>query len=123
MSAVAAFTERLAKTKQEITKVTADLEAPQKARENVLTMGEAAKAVDANHRVKALQEQLEDLTITRAALEGKLRFYKHNEPEAATVREQVATLWASLEMAPVVIQEWARGGNRLWTLNDSSPGL
>lgn len=59
-------------------------------------MDEAAKAVDANHRVKALQEQLEDLTITKAALEGKLRFYTQNEPEAAKIREQVATLWGQL---------------------------
>jgi uncharacterized protein involved in exopolysaccharide biosynthesis len=42
-----------------------------------------------NKQLQAGQQRLEDLTITKAALEGKLRVYKQNEPSAAKLVERV----------------------------------
>lgn len=96
MSAVIAFQERLVKTKQEIAKVTADLEAAKNGKTEALVAGQDSKAIDLNHQLKIFQDRLEDLAITKAALEGKLRFYKQNEPEAAKIREQAAASWSQL---------------------------
>jgi chromosome segregation ATPase len=96
MSAVIAFQERLTKTKQEIQKVTADLEAAKKSKAEALAAGEDSKAINSNHQLKTFQDRLEDLTITKAALEGKLRFYKQNEPEGPKICEQVAARLSQL---------------------------
>jgi hypothetical protein len=88
------FQERLTTTKNEIKQTKTQLEAAKAEKEQALVNGRSATAI--NVRLKTLQERLEDLEITEAALQGKLQDYKENEPEAAKVREQIAAAWSQL---------------------------
>jgi hypothetical protein len=88
------FTDRLAKTNEEIKRLTSGLEAAKASKIQWLTEGKPAKGVQAlNDQLRIGQEHLEDLAITKAALEGKLRVYAQNQTKAVKLREEVKLTW------------------------------
>jgi len=87
------FRQRLEQTKEAIPKITADLQAAKKEKEEAPVAGKKNEATAADQRLQKLQKQLEDLTFTKAALEGKLRVYGQNKPAAAELRKKVAANW------------------------------
>jgi hypothetical protein len=90
----------LESTKQEIVDVNAKMLALGQAKEKAIEMGDGAAAIKSKHEAKALQERLEDLTITKAALEAKLRICKADEAKAEKVRVEISAAWNQL--APLV---------------------
>lgn len=84
------FKGRLETTKQEILLVNAKMLALDQAKEKAIEMGDGAAAIKSKHDARALQERLEDLTITKAALEAKLRICKTNEAKALQIRKRLA---------------------------------
>jgi hypothetical protein len=97
------FRGRLETTKQEIVDVNTKMLALDQAKERAIEMGDGAAAVKSNRDAKALQERLEDLTITKAALEAKLRIYKINEAEALKISHVLAD-----ELYPQGLQHYER---------------
>ncbi len=88
------FQDRLGKATAEISRLNAEMEALKARKADALAQGDAANAVKVNHQLKDLQEQLEDASITKAALEAKLRVYKQNEPKAQAIRTRIVEeLW------------------------------
>jgi hypothetical protein len=84
------FKERLTKTNDEITKLTSVLEESKARKVQWLTAAKPARDLKAlNEELRVGQQSLEDLAITKAALEGKLRIYAQNEPAAADKRKEV----------------------------------
>ena len=90
------FKTRLEATRQEIARVEAEMESLGQAKDRAIAAGDGATAVKLKHQVDVLQKPLEDLVITKAAFEAKLRIYKVNEAVALKVRQRLAgELWPS----------------------------
>ncbi len=66
------FERRLVETRLKIKRAQTELEILTKRREDAMVAG-SRDAVDLKRQVKAAQDQLEDLTITKLALEAKIR--------------------------------------------------
>jgi hypothetical protein len=79
------FKTRLEATKREIARVEAEMESLGQAKDRAISAGDGATAVKLKHQVDVLQKPLEDLVITKAAFEAKLRIYKGNEAEALKI--------------------------------------
>jgi DNA repair exonuclease SbcCD ATPase subunit len=88
------FTDRLVRTTEEIAQVNAQIDQLKAGKDKALMEGDDRKAVALNRQTKPLQEQLEDLTIAKAALEAKLRVYEQQIPVAAEIRKRLGEeLW------------------------------
>jgi hypothetical protein len=84
------FAARLAERDDEITKLISELEEVKARKAEWLTAAKPAKDMEPlNEQLRIGQERLEDLAVTKAALEAKLRIYAQNEPEAAEIRKQI----------------------------------
>jgi hypothetical protein len=119
---------RLETTKQEIVDINAKMDALGQAQDKAISLGDDAAAIKAKHDAKALQEQLEDLVITKAALETKLRIIKKNEPEAADIRKRIAgELWPQgtkvLSKIQQAVADLSNGIQELDQLNGTIFGL
>jgi hypothetical protein len=81
------FKVRLAKTNDEITKLTSELEEFKARKVQWLTAAKPARDMrPLNEELRVGQQHLEDLAITKAALEGKLRIYAQNAPLGEKLR-------------------------------------
>jgi len=84
------FVARLAKTKDEKTNLTSELEELKTRKVAWLTAAKPARDMKPlNEELRIGQERLLDLAVTEAALEAKLRVYEQNEPAAADKRKEV----------------------------------
>ena len=84
------FAARLAKTKDEKTSLTSELEELKTRKVAWLTAGKPARDMKPlNEELRIDQERLLDLAVTEAALEAKLRIYEQNEPAATEKRKEV----------------------------------
>ncbi len=91
---VVEFRERLGSTKEAIQRVTSEMEALKARKSEAISEGDDSNAIKINRQLKDFQSQLEELTITKAALEAKLRVYKQNEPKAQAIRTRILEeLW------------------------------
>ena len=86
--------EKLANLDADITQVNEDTKTLTQKRSDALSQGEAETAQTLRRQLQELQERLEDLTIMKTAVQGKLRVYKKNSQDAAEIRKRVAgELW------------------------------
>jgi hypothetical protein len=65
-------------------------------RDEAIAAGNVPEALRLKKQLKATQEELEDYTITKLALEAKVRIYDRNDPAAVKVREEVSAKWSEL---------------------------
>ncbi len=96
MSARVEFERRLGETRLKIKQAQMELDQLTKRREDAVVVG-GRDAGDLKRQVKAAQEQLEDLTITKLALEAKIRTYQQNEPAAAELRAKITSTWSQVQ--------------------------
>jgi hypothetical protein len=83
------YVERLAKVDNEITQLTSQLGELKATKLTWLTAGKrVADMKPLNEQLRLGQQQLEDLAVTKAALEAKLRIYAQNHDKATELRDQ-----------------------------------
>jgi hypothetical protein len=87
---------RLVEAKLKIKTANSELATLTRKRDEAIAAGNAADAIRFKNQLKSVQELLEDSTITKLALEAKVRVYEKNEPEAVKVRERIEAAWAEL---------------------------
>jgi len=86
--------ERLGNLDADILQVNEETKTLTQKRTDALSQGEAETAQTLRRQLQELQERLEDLTIMKTAVQGKLRVYKKNSQDAAEIRKRVAgELW------------------------------
>jgi hypothetical protein len=107
------LTLRLREVEQKATKIKAEIPPLTQQREQALVAGNASLSVALKHQLSELQERLEDLEITRAAIEGKLRIYAQNASEATKAREKANAFW---EEGRVIVDEFVKMQARARTL-------
>jgi hypothetical protein len=107
------LTLRLREIEQKATRIKAEMAPLTHQREQALVAGNVLHSVALKHQLSELQERLEDLEITRAAIEGKLRIYAQNASEAAKAREKANAFW---EEGRVIVDEFVKMQARARTL-------
>jgi hypothetical protein len=86
--------QKLSNLDADIVQVNEETKTLTQKRSDALSQGEAELAQKIRHQLQELQERLEDLSIMRTAVQGKLRVYKKNSQEAAEIRKKIAgELW------------------------------
>jgi len=120
--------ERLTDLTQEITQINEQTKLLTQKRTSALSQQDEETGKTIRRQLQELQERLEDITIMKTAVEGKLRVYKKNSQEAAEIRKRVAgELWPQgtkvLSKIQQAVADLSNALHEIDQLNGSMQGL
>jgi hypothetical protein len=96
---------RLREADQKSARIKSEMERLGQERGRALAAGDTSLSVRLKRQLAEQQDALEDLKITKAAIEGKLRVYTQNASEAAKLRDQANAFW---EEGRALVEEFAK---------------
>jgi DNA repair exonuclease SbcCD ATPase subunit len=127
MSAIE-LNERLTDLSEEITEINEQTKLLTQKRTSALSEQNEEAAKTIRRQLQELQERLEDVTIMKTAVQGKLRIYSKNKEQASEIRKRIAgELWPQgtkvLSKIQQAVADVSNALHEIDQLNGSMQGL